>query len=65
MKATFLVDVDTGDDTDLPSVSRDIESTLVEGGISVLEVKPWARKSTKLSSLFGNVLNRMKNADGR
>ena len=60
MKATFLVDLDTGDDTDFEGISSDIKDSLYESGFAVLNVKPWARKETKLSGMFGKIAAQLR-----
>lgn len=51
MTATFLVQLDTGSDTDFLGLADEIKDALEQNGATVLSCKPWSRQS-----LSGGVL---------
>lgn len=46
MTSTFLVEVSTPGDTDLAGIAADIEDFLMQHGLDVKSVHPWARHSS-------------------
>lgn len=51
MTAAFIVQLDTGSDTDFLGIADDIKEAVETKGFTVLECKPWSRQS-----LSGRVL---------
>lgn len=47
MKATFLVELEVGDDTDFHAIAHEIHEDLLDANHAVSSVKPWARNATK------------------
>lgn len=45
MKATFLVEVDVGSDTNLLGIAEELQDVLFSSPFEVLSVKPWQRHS--------------------
>lgn len=45
MNATFLVDLDVGDDTDLLSIAEELADALESQGFIVNTSRPWSRKT--------------------
>lgn len=47
MNAAFIVMLDTGADSDLPGIARELTEDLLEKGYNVKYVNPWSRKVDK------------------
>ena len=45
MNATFLIDLDVGDDTDLISIAEELADALESRGFIVVSSRPWSRKT--------------------
>jgi len=43
MKATFLVEIETGSDTDFLTIAADMKEDLLLSGFDVTSCKPWQR----------------------
>jgi hypothetical protein len=52
MTATFLIELDVEDDTDLPNIALDVQDVLDDHlDQRVLSVKPWKRETTAMPSV--------------
>ena len=51
MKATFLVEIETGADTNFLQVAEDMKEELLLAGFDVLSSKPWQRDALALTQL--------------